>query len=99
MKTKIVLAFLMAAFTLSSTAQMVPRPKRECTSLCIERDPSNPRKTVFEEKLKQIRDKLKNETDSAKTKSLRQEEEDLIDQHQDDLEKMCKAICKNNPDE
>jgi hypothetical protein len=99
MKKGVILFILANMLWVSASAQMVPRPRRECTQRCITMDYDNPRKSKFEEKLKQIREKKKGETDSAKLQELEQAEEQAIEDHKDDLEKMCTTICSHNPDD
>ena len=99
MKKNIVFFMLASMFWVSASAQLQPRPRRECTQRCITMDYDNPKKAVFEEKLKQIREKKKGETDSAKLQELEKAEEQAIENHKDDLEKMCTTICSHNPDD
>jgi hypothetical protein len=99
MHKKVVLFMLASVFSFSAAAQQMPSTKRVCTSRCIAGDPANPRKAKFEEKLRQIREKKKTETDNAKLQELAKEEEQEIENHKDDLEKMCTAICRNNPED
>jgi|SRR5450830_481018 len=99
MKRKIVLFVLASMFAVSASAQLKATTKRECTRRCIDADATNPRKVVFEEKLRQIREKIKSETDSAKLQELKKEEEREIENQQDYLEKICTSICRGNPED
>jgi hypothetical protein len=99
MGKNVVLFMLASVFSFSAVAQQMPSTKRECTRRCITGDPANPRKVKFEEKLRQIREKKKAETDDAKLQELAKEEEQEIENHKDDLEKMCTVICRNNPED
>ena len=83
----------------SASAQLIPRPRHECTQRCIDGDLENAKKAKFEEKLKQIREKKKSETDSLKITELEKAEEQEIEIHKDDLEKMCTKICSHNPED
>jgi hypothetical protein len=93
--------FLLAAGLLSATAagQMPVTTKQECNRRCVSMTDPYPARTRHEEKLKQIRDKKKVETDAVKLKQLATDEEGEIDRFNDEHEKMCRSICQHNPEE
>lgn len=93
--------FLLAAGLLSATAagQMRATTKQECNRRCVSMTDPYPARTRHEEKLKQIRDKKKVETDAVKLKLLAGAEIDEIERFQDEHEKTCRHICANNPEE
>ena len=97
MNKKFTLLFLLNMFAFSASAQWKATTKQECTKRCIESDAENPRKTVFEEKLRQIHEKKKIEQDDDKLQKLLKEEEQEIENHKDNVQKICSAICKGNP--
>ena len=93
--------FLLAAGLLSATAagQMRATTKQECNRRCVSMTAPYPARTRHEEKLKQIRDKKKAETDAVKLKQLATDEEVEIDRFNDEHEKVCRSICQHNPEE
>jgi hypothetical protein len=99
MKKKFALFFLLNMSVFSASAQWKATTKRECTKRCIGSDAENPRKTVFEGKLRQIREKKNIEQDAEKLQKLLKEEEQEIENYKDNLEKICTSICKGNPED
>ena len=96
MNKKFALFFLLNIFAFSASAQWKATTKQECTKRCVESDAGNPRKTVFEEKLRQIREKKKIEQDDDKLQGLLKEEKQEIENYKDNVEKICTSICKGN---
>jgi hypothetical protein len=93
-------AFLFLAMTLSFSAWgQIATAKPVCTQRCFAMDPATARKSLSDEKLKMIRESIRSETDGVKLQELKKTEEREIEKHQDDLEKMCTTICKNNPED
>lgn len=97
MKTKFALFFLLNMFAFPATAQWKATTKQECTKRCIISDAESPRKTAFKEKLRQIHEKKKIEQDDDKLQKLLKEEEQEIENHKDNVQKICSTICKGNP--
>jgi hypothetical protein len=93
--------FLLAACLLSSAshAQMPVTTKQECNRRCMTIAKELPQWAKHQEKLKQIGDKKKAETDPAKLKQLAKEADDEIDRFNDEHEKVCCSICEHNPEE
>lgn len=95
------LVFLLAACMLSSlaSAQMRATTKQECNRRCTAIPQEFPQWAKHQEKLKQIRDKKKEETDAVKLKQLATDEASEIDRFDDEHEKVCRSICQHNPEE
>ena len=98
MKKNFALFFLLNMFAFSASAQWKATTKQECSKRCIESDAENPRKTVLEEKLKQIHEKKKIEQDDGKLQKLLKEEKQEIENYKGNVEKICTSICKGNPE-
>lgn len=94
------LALLLIASLLScaASAQMRAAPKQECERRCVAMDPDNPQKALHSQRLAQVRAQKQAQTDPAKRKALAQAERDEIDSHEEQLENMCRTICRNNPE-
>jgi hypothetical protein len=95
------LFILFVASVLSSvaSAQMRATTKQECNRRCIDRAEQFVPWTKHQENLKQIRDKKKSETDAVKLKQLATDEESEMDRFTTEHEKLCRSICKDNPEE
>lgn len=82
----------------AASAQMKAATKQECNRRCVGMDPDNPKKAMHVQRLKQIRAEKQAQTDPARRKALAQAERDEIDSHDEQLENMCRTICRNNPE-
>ncbi|MCG2584355.1 hypothetical protein [Massilia sp. TS11] len=87
------------SFVLPVWADPIPTTKQECTRRCLSVDPANPKKAKSDERLKNIRDRLSKESDPDKLKLIQKEEQDELEMHKEEHEKMCKFMCRNNPNE
>jgi hypothetical protein len=99
MKKHWVVLILAAFLPLAATAQLMPRPKQECEKRCshIEFE-ANPKTAQFHEKMKQLAAKKANESDPEKLKAIQEDEEDELAKRSDFVEKLCRHICRNNPE-
>lgn len=97
------LLLLVAIFLLSSTAlAQEGNTKQECTRRCLAWDLDNTKLYAivpYNEKLKQIREKKKTETDPVKRKALDEAENDQLERRQDQHESVCRKICSPLRDE
>lgn len=96
-------ALLFAAaglLALPASAQLKVTTKAVCQQRCNEGSPDQdiPKLRPYNEKLAQVRQQLKTETDPGKRKALDELEQELIDDRADAIEKICRHICASNPE-
>lgn len=99
MKRCFLLLAAASVFALPAAAQLKPSPRPVCEQRCNRIDfAENPRVTQYEAKLAQIRHQKKLETDADKLKMLEADEQAEREKREEYVEKMCRHICRNNPE-
>jgi hypothetical protein len=102
MKKHLLLFLLASTFAITATAQLKPTTRQECTRRCNADDeeftnhPSTPK---HKERLRRIQEQRQNETDPEKLKALAKAEEEEMDIRKDEIDQICRWICRHNPEE
>lgn len=96
MKYKFVLVILLGLLTNIAVANQRPTTKKQCLKNCSEvMHPE--KKKALDEQLLALRQQKEQETDLRKIKKLEEQEQALIDRHEDYIEAICVPICADNP--
>lgn len=102
MKKHLALLLLGSTLSLHAAAQLKPTTRQECNRRCNASDlefPALPATVKHKERLLRIHEQRKNETDPEKLKALAKAEEEEMDVRKDDIEQMCRSMCRHNPEE
>lgn len=84
----------------TASAQRQVSTRQVCEQRCNDGlpDEDSPGMRPYNEKLAQIRQQKKAETDPDKRKALDRQEEDVLDKRADYVGKTCRYICATNPE-
>jgi len=102
MKKNLFFFLLASTLSLHAAAQLKPTTKQECSRRCIASNhefPALPATVKHKERLERLKEQRKNETDPEKLKALAKAEEEEMDIRKDDMEDMCRSMCRHNPEE
>jgi len=102
MKKNLALFLLASTVSVAAKAQLQPTTKQECNRRCNASSldyPAHPSTARHKERLQRIQEQRKNETDPEKRKALAKAEEEEMDVRKDDIEQMCRSMCRHNPEE
>lgn len=102
MKKNLFLFLLASTLSVHAAAQLQPTTKQECTRRCNADSaefPTHPVTIKHKERLRRIQEQRRNETDPEKLKQLAKAEEEEMDIRKDDIDMMCRTMCRHNPEE
>ncbi|MEW6021840.1 MAG: hypothetical protein AB1807_06840 [Pseudomonadota bacterium] len=102
MRKHLLLFLLASTLSIHAAAQLKPTTKQECTRRCSADDvefPNHPSTPKHKERLRRIQEQRQNETDPEKLKALAKAEEEEMNIRKDEIDQICRWICRHNPEE
>jgi hypothetical protein len=92
------IALLFLGLLSASAHGQVASTRQECNRRCNQADAPPALNARHQEKLRLIRDQKKVETDPQKIKDLATQETAEMERFDDAHQKVCEAICRDNPE-